>query len=188
MPKKTLQCIIATGNHYVVQLKANQGKLFRLIAEAAAKARPLACFHDQSTARGRYETRTAKLYDAPQAILSGEWTGVKTIIVVERSRRDKQQTLLSTSYYLSSIASSDAGFFACGIRNHWLIENKLHYVKDVVLNEDNSLIRKELPAANISLLKTIAMNLLRTNGFDSVKNGISFFANKIKELFLLMRT
>ncbi|MES2765493.1 MAG: ISAs1 family transposase, partial [Bacteroidota bacterium] len=132
--------------------------------------------------------RLTKVYDVPQDILSRNWTGVERIIVVERSRRHFQQTLLSTSYYLSSIASSDAGFFTRGIRNHWLIENKLHYVKDVILNEDNSLIRKDLPASNISLLKTIALNLFRTNGFDSVKNGISFFANKIKELFHVMRT
>lgn len=183
-----MQCIISTGNHFVVQLKANQGKLFRLVAETTAKAKTVACFQEQSTARGRSETRLTKVYDAPQAIRQSDWPGLQRVIVVERSRRDNQQTLLSTSYYLSSIASTDAGLFARGIRNHWLIENKLHWVKDVVLNEDNSLIRKDLPAANISLLKTIAMNLMRTNGFDSVKNGITFFANKIKELFLLMRT
>ncbi len=189
MPKKTLECIIQTGNHYVVQIKANQKKLYRRLSHATGlAAQPLACFQQQTVARGRTEIRTAKVYDTLQGIAEDGWPGVQRIIAVERSRRHKQQTAISTSYYLSSIDSSDAAFFAKGIRDHWLIENKLHYVKDVVLDEDDSLIRKYTPAANISLLKTASMNLMRNNGFDSIKYGISFFANKIKEMFLLMRT
>ena len=61
---------------------------------------------------------------------------------------------------------------AAKIRGHWLIENQVHWVKDVIFNEDKSK-RGELQAArNLSLLYTIIMNVYRSFGFDSIKQGI----------------
>ncbi|MDZ8066276.1 MAG: ISAs1 family transposase [Nostoc sp. DedQUE08] len=54
--------------------------------------------------------------------------------------------------YISSIVST-AKEFAHGIRGHWGIENRLHWVKDVVLNEDNSTIRMGKAPANLSIMR-----------------------------------
>ena len=55
---------------------------------------------------------------------------------------------------------STAEKFAQGIRGHWGIENRLHWVKDVVFQEDNSKIRMSNAPANLSVMKAIAINIL----------------------------
>ena len=70
-------------------------------------------------------------------------------------------------YYLSSRLET-AEVFARKIRAHWSIENRLHWVLDVVFWEDSSPIRQCQPACNISTLKTIGINLLRSLGFLSI--------------------
>ena len=50
------------------------------------------------------------------------------------------------------------------IRNHWGIENRLHWVKDVCMNEDKSQTISGMAAENISILQNIVINLFRTNG------------------------
>lgn len=186
--KKTLQIILDTGNHYVVQVKANQKKLLEQIIHNTRASRPIASSEEYTKARGRRETRIVRLYDELQGISCRDWCGLQRIIVVERTRQDKHHTADSVSYFLSSFPGCDAGFFAKGIRQHWLIENKLHYVKDVVLQEDASTITKHIPAANMSLLKNFALNLMRNNGFESIKYATISLANKINKLYLLMRT
>jgi predicted transposase YbfD/YdcC len=60
---------------------------------------------------------------------------------------------------------------ADGIRGHWLIENSLHWVKDVIYEEDISPQKSGLAPRNLSLLKTWVLTLLRTHGFDSIKSA-----------------
>ena len=85
------------------------------------------------------------------------------------------------------VASHDAIWSAeCGllskkiaakIRGDWLIENQVHWVKDVIFNEDKSKIRKLQAARNLSLLYTIIMNVYRSFGFYSIKQGIYWLGN-----------
>ena len=79
-------------------------------------------------------------------------------------------------YYISSKVLPSKKF-AAKIRGHWLIENKVHWVKNVIFNEDKSKIRELQAARNLSLLYTIIMNLYRSFGFDSIKQGIYWSGN-----------
>ncbi len=54
------------------------------------------------------------------------------------------------------------------IRGHWCIENSLHCDKDVVFKEDDSKIRMGNAPANLSILRAIALNILRRNGHSSI--------------------
>jgi hypothetical protein len=53
----------------------------------------------------------------------------------------------------------------------WFIENKLHWVKDVNFNEDKSRIREKDVAGKLSLLVTVILNVYRSLGFFSIKEG-----------------
>lgn len=79
-------------------------------------------------------------------------------------------------YYISSKVLPSKKI-APKIRGHWLIENQVHWVKDVIFNEDKSKIRELQAARNLSLLYTIIMNLYRSFGFDSIKQGIYWLGN-----------
>lgn len=77
------------------------------------------------------------------------------------------------AFYISSLVNSAADF-AKGIRGHWGIENRLHWVKDVIFDEDHSSIRMGNAPANLSVMRTIALNLLRRYGYSSITSGQRF--------------
>jgi predicted transposase YbfD/YdcC len=96
--------------------------------------------------------------------------------------KTKKRTSYETAYYISSIRSNKAAFFGNHIRNHWGIENRLHWVKDVCMNEDKSKTVKGMAAENIAILRNIVINIFRTNGYDSIKYAMEVCVNNPKEL------
>lgn len=88
--------------------------------------------------------------------------------------------------YISSIKKNNAKYFGRYIRNHWGIENRLHWVKDVIMKEDTSKTAGRMAAENISILRNIAINLFRLDGFDSIKHATQLYANNFKELWRLI--
>ncbi len=106
---------------------------------------------------------------------------------VVRSGIRKGQPYDRESYYISSFTGK-AEQFAAGLRGHWLIENQLHYVKDVSMNEDRCGIGSKSGAATLSLLRSLVLTLYRRQGYRSVKATSERFANKVKELLEILRT
>jgi predicted transposase YbfD/YdcC len=74
---------------------------------------------------------------APTGIDTERWPGVKTLLCIERKRSVKGKCSTQRSYYISSVATTAAAWMKM-IRGHWCIENRLHWPKDVVLDEDAS--------------------------------------------------
>lgn len=93
------------------------------------------------------------------------------LLYVKRERTIKKRKAISHSYYLSSI-STKAKEFAKGIRHHWGIENRLHYVKDVTLKEDESRIRSGNAPAILSLIRNLVINIARIKGENRIKKHI----------------
>ncbi|NES25826.1 MAG: ISAs1 family transposase [Symploca sp. SIO3E6] len=79
---------------------------------------------------------TVSVFDDLRGI-SGEWVGLACLVKVERIGTRAGKPYQQLAYYISS-KCLDAAQFAQGIRGHWGIENRLHWVKDVVLDEDSS--------------------------------------------------
>lgn len=140
----------------------------------------------KDTARGRMEIRQTFVYEELTGI-SPDWAGLKRLIRVERTVIKKTKISHQSAYYISSIGSNDASFFARHIRNHWGIENRLHWVKDVCMNEDKSQTISGMAAENISILRNIVINLFRTNGYHSIKYATELCANNLKELIRLIQ-
>lgn len=117
--------------------------------------------------------------------IDSSWLGIKSLIRVERTGTRAGQAYREIVCYISSLIHT-AQEFARGIRGHWCIENCLHWVKDVVLKEDDSKIRMGNAPANLSILRAIALNILRRNGHTSITTAQRFLSNDLDKLFTLM--
>ena len=122
---------------------------------------------------------------------------MKSFIVIEKSvidrgkpNKKKVPELISThsiSYRISDVKLT-AKEFAEGIRGHWGIENRIHWVKDVNFKEDGNKIRDDNGAVNMAIFITISLNYLRQNIDDSIKKAQILFGQNVKELIFKIRT
>lgn len=130
--------------------------------------------------RGRTEVRTTRVSSRTDLVRGG-WRGVAQLICVHRICKSKARRSEEKAYFISS-HTSNAFFYAEGIRLHWHIENALHYVKDVTLKEDQSKTRTGQAPQTLSTLKNIALNILRKNYGGKITQTTRLIANNIKEL------
>jgi predicted transposase YbfD/YdcC len=163
--KDTARAILARGGDYVLALKANQPALHedvRLLLDD-----PQAPPDDRATTtdgdHGRIETRHAEvLHDVAWLAESHAFPGLTAVGKVTATREQGGRTTTATRYYLLSRPLSAARFLAV-VRAHWQIENALHWVLDVVLDEDLARARKDHAPENLARLRRFALNVLRAN-------------------------
>lgn len=179
MSKKTVKAIANGGNNYLIVVKRNQKILHRQIEFQTLNTSPIRCFKQTDQTRNRLIHRVVEVFAAPLN-LSPCWTGVKSVIKIFRSgiRGNHDYESDSPTYYISS-RSPTSSLIAQGIRRHWTIENRLHWVKDVVTKEDTSPILQGKASTNISLIKSWVINLLRVHGFDSITEALSYMSNNL---------
>jgi len=134
------------------------------------------------------EIRETYLY-ARQNNLAKGWDSINMIIYVQRYFLSKNKEHKTDSFYVSDLQTHNAKLIAKGIRSHWYIENKLHYVKDVILREDSRCTKNKIAAANLAILRDFAFNILK-NKNKSIKMATEIFANyNVKTLLnILIRT
>lgn len=194
MLKKTVNAILDSGNHYVLQVKANQPKLFEAIIQSTLQEKPTDTYQIQEKAHGRNTTWLVSIYQPNQAINQLGWRALNTLICIRKTIQQKEKNTKqitksqSVSYRISDLIDLTAQKFAQGIRQHWGIENRIHWVKDVNFKEDNNGIKDETSAVIMALFNTIALNFLRQNIDDSIKNAQIKFGQNLKELFNSIRT
>lgn len=165
----------------MIAVKANQPKLYNQIQQNMLFKQPTSTHIDSEQIRDRITSRRVSVFDNLEKI-SRDWIGLKRIVRVERFGTRANKPYSETAYYISSIAL-EAPDFAQGIRGHWGIENQLHWVKDVVFDEDKAQMVDGYAAANFSILRSVAINLFRHNGFDSLTRAIRQCAHNIQLLF-----
>jgi hypothetical protein len=173
LPKKTFQAAAAGQGRLIVQLKDNHPNLCRKVEGVCASAHPLSRVQTiDAKRRNRHETRSVTVFDAKKAVAKTQWRPhVAALIRVERSVSAYQPATglwkpsSETSFYLSS-HKLDAQTAAQAIRNHWAIENKSHYTRDVTFREDASRIRTN--PGIFARLRTIAYNVLRCNQSETM--------------------
>jgi predicted transposase YbfD/YdcC len=111
---------------------------------------------------GRIETRRVWVTPAVDWYEDrAQWKGLRSFAAVECEREANGKTTIERRYFISSLDGRDAAAIAKAVRNHWRIENKLHWVLDMAFAEDRSRIRKGHGAENVSRLRRIALNLLK---------------------------
>jgi predicted transposase YbfD/YdcC len=181
--KKTISEIISTNNDYIFQVKANQKNLYKELKKIAEINQPLSCDVELDVSHGRKILRKVSVFEKTGS-KTNNWEELKSVIKVERSGERGNKPYEEVAYYISS-CQKDAQEFSEKIRGYWKIENQLHWVKDVVLEEDTNGISDFQPATNLSILKTIGINLLRNLGFLSITEGQRWLASRWERLTIL---
>lgn len=120
---------------------------------------------------GRIESRRCIVL--PAMYLFGKklkWKGLKSLILVISERETHEEKTIEYRYYISSLDPKQPDKVLRSIREHWQIENNLHWVLDVAYREDQSRIRDENSALNMSWLRKTALGLLKRT--ENVKGSI----------------
>ena len=156
------QQILEQGADYALALKGNQESLnddVRLFLDDPATPQVQATTVNKG--HGRIETRTASISDDVAWLQERhQWPGLAAIGKITASRQQGGHTSVESRYYLLSQAFTPERFNHM-VREHWGIENRLHWVLDVVFNEDQSRNRKDHCPDNLALLRKLALNLAR---------------------------
>ena len=156
------QQVVEQGGDYVLALKGNQGTLsddVRLFLDDPAT--PLLQATQTNKGHGRIETRTASIGDDVAWLQERhQWPGLAAVGKITASRQMGDRSSVENRYYLLSQAFTPERFNHI-VREHWGIENRLHWVLDVVFNEDQSRNRKDHCPDNLALLRKLALNLAR---------------------------
>jgi predicted transposase YbfD/YdcC len=169
------QEIVNAGGDYVLAVKANQPTLHDGIKAffddhfeddfARAKARR---YETQGKGHGREESRYYFVCRVPEDLPdASRWFNLKAVgIAVSETQRDGK-VCNEVRYYILSKYLSGRGF-ADAVRDHWGIENRLHWQLDVTFQEDQCRIRKGHADANFSILRRTALSLLKNESTRKV--------------------
>jgi len=169
--------IRAREGDYVLAVKDNQPDLHQTVHEAFM-VHAADDFRDPSLKRiktverghGRDETREYFIAEAPPALVRGEqWKDVRSIGMVTRTRVVNGEEADEIVYYVSSLPPK-VKQFAKAVRGHWGIENRLHWSLDVTFAEDRSRVRKDHSPLNLSMLRRLALSILRKD--TSIKDSL----------------
>ncbi len=168
----TVAQIVQQGGDYVIAVKDNQKNLHHDIIARFAYAEEKhwrdsnhSVHTTTGRGHGRVDTRrcdllTLDLDDLCWGDAQQQWSGLRSLARITCTRQVGDKSSEEVRYFISSVAH-DARKVLRAVRQHWGIENRLHYVLDVSLNEDMCRIRKEHGAENMAVLRHIALNLLR---------------------------
>ncbi len=166
--------VVEKGGDYVLALKGNQSTLFedvRLYLDDPAHASALSASEPAVDGEhGRIETRQAFVCTNINWLRDHGWPGLAAIGKVTRNREINGATSQETAYYLLS-AALPAARFGQVVRAHWGIENSLHWVLDVTMNEDQSRNRKDHGPQNLALLRRWALNACKLEGSKGSVKG-----------------
>ncbi|QGP54031.1 Transposase [Piscirickettsia salmonis] len=160
--------------HYVLSLKGNQGNLHQEVKnhmenEGTCLENLVKDYFEKS--HGRVVRRRYFTCELPESLNALSFPGMESIIATETISNNVGDSKVSAEwrYYISSHKPSEEKLPEY-IRNHWGIENKLHWVLDVHLNDDADRKLNKNAVDNISRIKRLAVNLVRKNDFGNKKS------------------
>jgi len=149
---------------YLLAVKGNQGNLLEEIEDYFNNAE---CLKNCNVAtrldkgHGRIETRTCYTTDDIDWLdQKSAWKDLRSIVMIVSKRKIKGIETIEKRFFIASL-DADAGKILLASRAHWGIENSLHWVLDVVFSEDDRIIWNNNIAQNESIVRRIALNLLK---------------------------
>jgi predicted transposase YbfD/YdcC len=175
---ETARAVLDADGDYLLHLKANRGTHHAAVASffADAKANRFAGVEARrcrvaERGHGRGEVREAWSVDARDVPMPGApWPSLRSVTLVERTRVLDGRGTTDRHFYLSSLPPS-VRRIAAAAREHWRVENQLHWVLDVEMGEDESTIRDEYGAQNFGALRRVSLMMLQRD--TALKRGIA---------------
>ena len=171
------QKIVGKKADYILALKGNQSSLEEdvkvLVAEQKAngfKHSKISRHRTIDADHGRIETRDITvIHDVAWLQKRHDWPGLKGVVMVESTREIGDKIETETRFYITSLV-----WLACllgpMVRDHWAIENSLHWVLDMVFRDDECRVRTDHAPANFTTIKHMALNLIqRVKGKQSIR-------------------
>lgn len=168
--------IIEEKADYLLALKENHKTAYRAVQthfddrcfgsgafDRGARSRLRSDGFDESHGRV-VRRRVFACSEASELEALSEWPGLQSVVGVEtiRTVKGESETTAEIRYFLSSREAKDE-VLEDAARQHWSIENSLHWVLDVTSDEDQSRVRDETAASNWAVLRKMALNLLKSD-------------------------
>ncbi|GAB2802669.1 ISAs1 family transposase [Streptomyces chlorus] len=159
--------------HYAFTVKKNQKGLYEQLrtlpwGEATAK------FYDRSTGHGRLETRVVQALTVADLGVDFPHAAQVAKIVRHRTSAKTGKRTRETVYVITNLTSRQASpeRIAKIVRSQWVIENRLHFVRDTAFREDASKVRTGHGPENMATLRSFAINQLRAVGHTNIAAGL----------------
>jgi len=177
---KIAKTIIERGGDYILAVKENQGHLYEDIHDLFADNQqfnyegiPHSYAKVVNKDHGRIEIRQCWTISDPEYLANirdlKRWEGIQTLVMILSERRIGDDSEVQDRYFISSL-ESNAEKILRAKRSYWGIENRLHWVLDIAFNEDRSRVRKDNAPQNFTVLRHMALNLLKQE--KTAKGGI----------------
>ena len=164
------QRIIDKKADCLLALKGNQGTL-RDDVEVFARGQKAVGINNTSVSwgtavdgdHGRIETRTVAVFHHIGWLQgSHQWPGLKSVVMVESKWETEGKVETKTRFSVTSLALL-ANALGPMIRSHWIAENGLHRLLDMIFRDDECRVRTDNALFNLAIVKHIALNVLRTS-------------------------
>ncbi len=183
--RKIAEEIITQKANYILALKGNNSYLEEDVKNIFNFQKPGSTNQTVEKGHGRIETRKCEVITDLTFLEDKEkWSKLKAIVRITSKREINEKVSTENRFYISSL-DSQAKDFNTFIREHWGVENSLHWTLDMTFREDQQRKRINNAAQNFALIQKIALNLLKS---EDSKN-ISIKSKRLKaawdEKFLL---
>jgi predicted transposase YbfD/YdcC len=154
----------------VFSLKGNQGNLHDdVLTFFTSPLAPAVASVSPDGGHGRIETRSIRATaDIAWLQERHDWQGLQSIVAVTAKREIGGKVTEETRYFISSLDANDPKRLGRVVRAHWAIENNLHWVLDIAFDEDSNRTRKGHSAANLAVIRHIALNLVKAEKTSKV--------------------
>jgi predicted transposase YbfD/YdcC len=160
--------IVSKEGDYIFSLKGNQGNLhedIKLYFGSEFLTKNISSCIEHEKGHGRVETRECFVCTDVQWLREKypRWKTINSFIRMNSTRefKNSKKNTQETRYYISSLKNTTPDGILKSIREHWGIENTLHWILDMSFNEDYSRIRKENAPHVMAIIRHIALNLLQ---------------------------
>jgi predicted transposase YbfD/YdcC len=189
------------GAHYCLSIKENQPRLYAAVAALDFDTHEID-HETREAGHGRIERRTIKAMDAPEHV-KALYPHVQQVFLIDRyttrtvrrrkksgSRRFVRQEVRThiAQLGLTSMTSREAGpgHLLAYIRSHWGIENKIHWVRDVVYREDASRVRTRSRPRIMVTLRNLAIGLIRQSGQRGIAKALRILRRDNSQIIAIM--
>jgi predicted transposase YbfD/YdcC len=185
----TLETINQSGGKYIVQIKKNQPTLFEMFGDMAQEEKAIDSIKTVEKSRGRLEEREGRFFSLKDVEFDARWSqsDFQTLIAVDRTTEKikKEEITRERSYYISNVeleghqsktlTDVEEELFTA-IREHWHVESN-NYIRDMTFKEDYVKTKNKNQGQILSLLRTVAIKIIRKTNSKNFKEVIDSFCD-----------